>query len=102
MTIYDDAAAKLIAAVPKPIRWGQLLPISKVAYVLNVAQTFNVLTVFVDLGSGPVPALMSQTFMNYLLGLADFNSAVGKLAIVQMTPSPTVIDLVGSNKISYP
>lgn len=108
MTIYDDAAAKLIAAAPKSIRWGQLVPISKVAYVLNAAQTFNVLTVFVDLGSGPVPALMSRTFMTYLLGLTnssglpDFTAAVGQLAIVQMTPSPTVIDLVGSTKLSYP
>jgi hypothetical protein len=102
VTIYDDTAAKLLDAVPKSIRWGQLVPVSQVGYVVNDAGDQQTLTVWVDLGSGPVQAVMSQTFLTYLLGLANINSAVGALVIVEMTPSPTVIDLVGSKKLAYP
>lgn len=102
MTIYDDAALKLLEAVPKRIRWNQLVPISKVAYVVNDAGNQQTLTVWVDLGSGPVQAVMSQTFLTYLLGLSSLASAVGVLVIVDMTPSPTIVDRVGSQKIAYP
>jgi hypothetical protein len=93
---FDEAARKLFGALPDRDRPFRIAPITSVAWEQVGATSTQSLNVYVDVGSGPVRAQASDTFLATALASLTGTSIVGRQAIIaSVAGAPTVLALQG-------
>lgn len=95
MSIYDDAAKAAAEVAPTPSRTvciGTLVN----ATMVDKGNGLTSFTLWVDYGSGPVPASSTDTLLAKVYALPDATILFGRSVLVQFIQgSPFLIDLVG-------
>lgn len=96
MSVHTDRAVQAFRAlIPDPERTIQTAPITGLTYQ-PISGATSALTVWVDLGSGPVMAASGQAVLNLIQTLGA-GTVIGRYAIVAVASgSPIVLDLLGS------